>query len=160
MLGFRIIPAKFLYIKGNQATFRPGTIIVYSKFIVEARLSSWDKKSLRRWGRGFNSHRLHQTRKYRMMLPCSQCRKICFLDDFHEIAYSAEAFSAFCSKECKDNWYSRVPPEYDFDCTCEGCKRTLGQGQSPVEFWFYTEPYYFCGQMCRDKWLLSISDNR
>ncbi len=94
-----------------------------------------------------------------MMLPCSQCSRICLPDDFYEIAYSAEEFSALCSKECKDNWDSRVPPEYDSDCTCEGCKRTLGQRKSPVEFWFYTEPYYFCGQMCRDKWLLGISDN-
>ena len=66
---------------------------------------------------------------------------------------------AMSSKECKDIWDSRVPPEYDSDCICEGCKRTLGQGKTPVEFWFYTEPYYFCGQMCRDKWLRGISDN-
>jgi YHS domain-containing protein len=94
-----------------------------------------------------------------MMIPCSQCSKICWPDDFYEIDYSVEEFSAFCSKECKANWDSRVSPEYDSDCTCEGCKRTLGQGKTPVEFWYYTAPYYFCGQMCRDKWLLGISDN-
>ncbi len=94
-----------------------------------------------------------------MMLPCSQCSKICLPGDFYEIAYSAEEFSALCRKECKDNWDSKVPPESDSDCICEGCKRTLGQGKTSVEFWSYTEPNYFCGQMCRDKWLLGISDN-
>jgi hypothetical protein len=44
-----------------------------------------------------------------MMLLCSQCSKIFLPDDFYEIDYSAEGFSAFCSKECKDNWDSRVP---------------------------------------------------
>jgi hypothetical protein len=37
-----------------------------------------------------------------MMLLCSQCSKIFLPDDFYEIDYSAEGFSAFCSKECKD----------------------------------------------------------
>ena len=41
-----------------------------------------------------------------MKLPCSHCGKICNLDDFHEIDYSAEGFFAFCSQECKEKWNS------------------------------------------------------
>jgi hypothetical protein len=80
------------------------------------------------------------------------------LQQYQDLARSCKC-ATISSKECKDNWDSRVPPEYDSDCTCEGCERTLGQRKSPIEFWFYTEPHYFCDQMCRDKWLLGISDN-
>ena len=95
-----------------------------------------------------------------MRAPCTQCRKVSLLDSFHKIDYSDDGISLLCSKECEDAWDSRVPPEEDSDPTCEQCKGTLTEVESPVEFWTYAEPFNFCSQMCRDRWLLQTSLKR
>jgi len=37
--------------------------------------------------------------------------------------------------------------------TCEHCEKSLGRTKPSVIFWAYTELYYFCSMLCRDKWL-------
>ena len=43
--------------------------------------------------------------------------------------------------------------------TCEHCESPLGKIKPSVIFWAYTELYYFCSQLCRDKWLSATTSD-
>jgi hypothetical protein len=49
-----------------------------------------------------------------MKLPCSQCNKTFFMDDFVEFVYCDDGIQFLCSRDCQDEWAS-FDAENDFD---------------------------------------------
>ena len=110
MLVFRVILAKFLYLKRNQARLRPGTIIVWSKCIAEARFSYFDSATLRCWACGFNPHSLHQQGRLDMTHTCSQCEQQIAGANAITVKMGNDLY-VFCHTRCKHQKFYPAHPE-------------------------------------------------
>ena len=67
---------------------------------MEARLSYLDSGSLRCWGRGFDSHRLHQQRRLDMTPTCSQCKQQIAGANAITVIMGNDLY-VFCDTRCK-----------------------------------------------------------
>lgn len=61
---------------------------------------------------------------FTMRLPCIQCRRTFYLGNFYEAVHCDAGIHLLCSKECKDEWVSRVVLEEH----CENMQQCSVQG--------------------------------